>query len=168
MNESAYDANPPLAAPAAQVPPTGAEAQLQWLVDRAAIGDLVVNLLSRIDAREYAAIAAMFTEDGVIELPFASYRPAELAEISERLFAPFEATHHMMGNLAIEIDGDLARSRQYLYATHVPDAEDPSVHADVGGWYDFRYRRVGGAWKLTHYELTFVFSDGIPFEPATP
>ena len=152
----------PQALPAAPEDPAE---QLQWLVDRAMISEILTRLLTRIDSRDYRGVAELFTDDGVVVLPFASYPVDELPEISEQLFAPFEATHHMIGNVAITIDRDRAHSRQYLLASHIPRRDEPALHADVGGWYDYEYRRTAAGWRITRYALTFVYTDGIPFEP---
>lgn len=136
------------------------------LMDRAAIGDVITTLFHCVDTRDFDGAAALFTEDGQIVLPFASYPATELAETSKRIFAPFQATHHMIGNVAITVDGDSARSTQYVRATHVPDASDPARHADVGGWYEWLYRRTPEGWRITRYELTFIFTDGIEFETS--
>ncbi len=137
------------------------------LLDRAAIEDLITTVLRCIDSRDFQGVADRFTEDAEIVLPFASYPVSELVERSEKIFAPFEATHHMVGNIAITIDGDRAQSRQYIRATHVPDSSAADRHADVGGWYDWQYRRTPSGWRITRYELTFIFSDGIEFEVTT-
>lgn len=136
------------------------------LLDRAAIEDLIPTVLQRIDSRDYGGVADLFTDDAEIVLPFASYPVTELVRTSEEIFAPFQATHHMIGNVAIRIDGDTASSRQYVRATHVHDVTASNRHADVGGWYDWQYRRTPQGWRISRYELTFVFTDGVPFEPS--
>ncbi len=141
-------------------------AAVKSLVDRAAIEDVITTLFYCVDTKDFDGAAALFTDDGQIVLPFASYPASELVDTSERIFAPYQATHHMIGNVAITIDGDTARSRHYLRATHIPDATDPARHADVGGWYDWHYRRTPAGWRITRYELTFKFTDGIEFEAS--
>ncbi|MEU2005210.1 nuclear transport factor 2 family protein [Rhodococcus sp. NPDC019627] len=147
--------------------PTPLADSVNMLMDRAAIEDLITTLFHCVDTKDFAGAAKLFTEDGEIVLPFASYPATELVETSERIFAPFQATHHMIGNVAITIDADSARSRHYVRATHVPDTTVASRHADVGGWYHWQYRRTPEGWRITRYELTFVFSDGIEFDPTT-
>ncbi|MBO4239227.1 nuclear transport factor 2 family protein [Pseudonocardia alni] len=147
--------------------PTPLSESVDLLLDRAAIHDLITTLFHCVDTKNFTGAAELFTADGQILLPFATYPVTELVQVSERLFAPFHATHHMVGNVAITVDGDSARSRHYVRATHVPDASDTARHADVGGWYDWLYRRTPDGWRIARYELTFVFSDGIAFEPST-
>lgn len=139
---------------------------VQILTDRAEIADMISTLFHRVDSKDYAGVVELFAEDGEVVIPFATFSVAELVEVSERIFTPFQATHHMIGNVAIIIDGDTAQSRQYLRATHVPDLSEPAVHADVGGWYEWRYRRTADGWRITRYELNFVFTDGMEFKPG--
>jgi ketosteroid isomerase-like protein len=142
------------------------EESVRWLTDRAEIEDVITTLFRRVDTRDYVGVGELFAEDGQVVLPFTSYPATELAEFSERIFATFQATHHMIGNVAITIDGDVAQSHQYVRATHVPDIAEPSRHADVGGWYEWRYRRTPEGWRITRYELMILFEDGIAFAPT--
>ena len=71
--------------------------------------------------------------------------------------------HHIIGNVAISIDGNDAASRQHLRVTHFPSLAEGSRHADVGGW---KHRRTTDRWRITRYELTFVFHDGIELRPG--
>jgi SnoaL-like domain len=148
-----------------QLVPTSADAQLQWLVDRAAITDVLTAMPNRANAKAFDSIRELFTEDGVIEVPYATIPAAEIPERVGRIIGAFDATHHMVSNIEIEIDGDDARSHHYLHAVHIPDAEHPDQHADYGAIYDNEYRRTPGGWKLSRVHLRIVFTDGLPFEP---
>jgi|ERR1700729_145603 hypothetical protein len=148
-----------------QPPPTSAAAQLQWLVDRAAITDVLTAMPNRANAKAFDSIPELFTEDGVIEVPYATIPAAEIPERVGRIIGAFDATHHMVSNIEIDINGDVARSHHYLRAVHVPDAQHPDLHADYGAIYDNEYRRTSAGWKLSKVRLRFVFTDGLPFEP---
>jgi hypothetical protein len=148
-----------------QQPPNSADAQLQWLVDRAAIADVLTAMPNRANSKAYESIPELFTDDGVIEVPYATIPAAEIPERVGHILGGFDATHHMVSNLEIDIDGDEARSHHYLRAVHVPHAEHPDQHADYGAVYDNEYRRTPAGWRLSKVRLRFVFSEGLPFEP---
>jgi hypothetical protein len=59
-----------------------------------------------------------------------------MARAVPSVLAPWQATQHLFSNVAITIDGDHATTNHYLQATHVPEANNASEHADIGGWYD--------------------------------
>jgi hypothetical protein len=71
-------------------------------------------------------------------------------------------------NVSVTIEGDTARTNHYLQATHVPSTARPGQHADIGGWYDNTCRRTAEGWRFVTVDLTFIWSDGIPFEPGDP
>jgi SnoaL-like domain len=148
--------------------PIDREDQLQWLVDRALIGDLLIAYARGADTKDWAGIAALFSEDGAVISPFGSFPGRQFAEIAAPLMTPFWATHHISTNHAIEIDGDRASSRSYLQATHLTDPGDPSIHADIGGWYDHTFVRIDGRWWIQTMELSFVWTAGVPFPEARP
>jgi hypothetical protein len=149
-----------------QAPPTNPADQLRWLVDRAAITDLLTALPSRANMKQFDAIPELFTEDGIIEVPYATIRAAEIPERVAKILSPFEATQHTVGNVAIEIHGDEATSRHYLHAVHVPRSAQPDQHADYGAVYNVVYRRTAEGWRIARVRLTFTYTSGLPFEPG--
>lgn len=145
-----------------------ADQQLARLLDRAAISDLLLEFARRLDAGEWERYAATFAPDGVFELPWSLRQGrTEIATAAEADLAGFAAVMHYSTNQVIEIDGDTASSRSYLIGIHVPDASDPTTHADAGGWYDCEYRRTAEGWRFTRVRVTIVWRGGLalPFAP---
>jgi hypothetical protein len=141
--------------------------QLQWLVDRAAIHDLMVEYGHRIDVKDFVGMAELFTDDGAIELPFASFPKATITEpIHTEVLSRYSALQHQYTNLAITIEGDTAWSRSYFDAVHVHDALDN--HGDVGGSYETTYRRVDGSWRLVVVRVHFLWTAGQQIPGAAP
>lgn len=149
---------PPLA------PPTDPAAQLQWLVDRAAISDLLVDFARALDDQDWNAYAANYAEDGVLDIaPTISHRGRSgLADFVAASLGRYAGTHHLSSNHAITIDGDRATARSYLLAAHVFDAEQPHRHADGAGWYLCRLRRTAQGWRFTHVTLEIRYVAGEP------
>jgi ketosteroid isomerase-like protein len=142
------------------------EEQVQWLVDRAQISDLLIEYARSVDAQDFDALAARFVDDGHLVLPFATLSKPEVAPRSVETLGRYVATHHMSTNHAITIDGDAASSRSYLHAVHVPDGDDLDRHGDVGGWYDCSYRRTPDGWRFVEVRLTFVWTRGAADLPS--
>lgn len=143
-----------------QQPPTSTEAQLAWLVDRAQIADVIVEHARCLDDKDWAGLQALFAQDGYFEVPFARVGKADIAARAEEHLGRYHVTHHLSANYAITIDGDEAHVRSYISATHVPSADDVSVHGDVGGWDETNLRREGGVWKITSRKANFLFRAG--------
>ena len=153
--------------PSAQNPGATPEVQLQWLVDRAEISDLILSFARAIDDRDIAQYAANFAEDGVLVLPFAELTGRDqILNIPELPSA--WATHHLIGNILIDIDGDVAHTRAYIMATHVFDATTPSDTAQAGGWYIHELARTDEGWRFTRVEIRIVWTQEKPLFPEPP
>ena len=151
------------------------EQQVQWLVDRALISDLLFGFARALDTRDFAAYADNYTADGVLEIPqpptagggagvLVMRRDEMLAKVPRSL-ARYSATHHISSNHQISIEGDSAVSRSYLQAVHV--GATPMDHWDAGGWYDCSYRRTAAGWKFASVKLTAVWLTGDPARFST-
>ena len=141
---------------------------LDRLLDRAAISDLLVEFARRLDAGQWDRYAETFAPDGVFELPWSRrVGRQEIAAAAEGDLAAFDAVMHYSSNHAIEIDGDVARTRSYLVGVHIPDASEPATHADAGGWYDCELRRTEEGWRFTNVKVTVAWRGGLalPFAP---
>ena len=52
----------------APAPPTDPVAQVQWLVDRAAISDLLNDVARALDDLDWEGYASNYTDDGVLDI----------------------------------------------------------------------------------------------------
>lgn len=145
-------------------PPADPAAQLQWLVDRAAVSDLLNDFARALDDRDWEGYAANYTEDGVLDIaPTIRHEGREgMAEFVAASLGRYAATHHLSSNHRIDLDGDIATTRSYLLAAHVFDAEQPHRHADGAGWYRCRVRRTAEGWRFEHVALVVRYVSGEP------
>jgi hypothetical protein len=146
-----------------QNPPTSPVEQLQWLVDRAAIGDLQAAYGRYLDEKRFDEWQDLFTEDAVLHMPYESIAQPELAAAAHRVLDYYPGTQHLLGQSYIEITGDTATGRRYLSAVHVPGPDNLKDHADLGGWYDHAYRRTGEGWRFSEIRATFIWLAGADF-----
>ena len=153
---------------AANQVPGGADAlekQVQWLVDRAEITDLIYTLARCIDTKDWTGYAQQFTADAALVMPWEGEGAGvvgneNMARFASDALSRFHQTHHMMTNPQIAIDGVVAKSTHYLHSAHVRSAEDPQDHWDVGGWYHCEYTRTPDGWKFTRVALELVWLSG--------
>jgi uncharacterized protein (TIGR02246 family) len=142
-----------------------AEARLQRLVDEAEIRDLLLAFAHALDDKDWSAYAATFTEDGVFEiLGQRRVGRAEIAAGPARDLTRFDRTQHFSTNHVIVLDGDVATARSYLLAVHIPDAEQATQHADIGGTYRCACRRTDEGWRFSHVALEVWWSAGGQFD----
>ena len=140
-------------------PPADIEGQVRWLVDRAQISDLLFDFARRVDTKDQAGYAANFAVDAVLELPFGEFTGRDTIAAMPGPQLP-ELTHHISANHMIEIDGDNARTRSYLQATHIADGAAPTKNWKAGGWYDCELQRCADGWEFTRVKLSVIWAGG--------
>ncbi len=138
--------------------------QVQWLVDRAAIADLLVEFARTLDERAWAEHIALYLPDGTFSAGAAVH--LEGHEQLWRTASPmglgrYAGTWHLSSNHAITIDGDTACSRSYLVGVHLL-GEDATSHADGGGWYDCTLRRTSEGRRFATVRVTEKWRVGRP------
>jgi uncharacterized protein (TIGR02246 family) len=141
--------NPAVAATAS---PQSLEARIQRIDDRMAIERLLMEYGRAVDSRDFAAFAALFSEDGEWKGAQGSYRgPKEIQKSMEKMFTdaaadiPKGKNFHLLTNVIIDLQGDhaTASSKFIFYKMNGAKPE-----AEVAGRYEDRLVRVGGAWKF--------------------
>jgi ketosteroid isomerase-like protein len=125
---------------------------VQELADRQAIADLIYAYCLHFDNNEPEAVAALFTDDAVVD-----YGPeaativgagAIATTIAVGLEQTFLATSHHVSNIQITFDGaERARSVSYLYAWH--RYVDGSPDGELWGRYRHSFVRTGGGWRIS-------------------
>ena len=135
-----------------QAPPRSLEVRIQRIEDRMAIEQLLMEYGRALDNRDFAAFAALFTEDGEWKGAQGSYRgPKQIQESMEKIFTgaaadiPKGKNFHLLTNVIIDLQGDhaTASSKFIFYKMNGAKPE-----AQVAGRYEDQLVRVGGAWKF--------------------
>lgn len=150
---------------------------LQYLLDRLAIQDMLTAYCSAIDQRDFAALDRVFTPDAWIDYtamggPAGSY--PEIRKLLVKALAPdrYEAFQHMIGNLEVVLDGDRATGRiMCLNPMAFPRGEGPEpVIGFHGLWYVDEYRRTAEGWRIVSRREDKCFSHNIPADrkPVAP
>lgn len=137
--------------------------QLQWLVDRAEISDLLVEFARALDERDWEAYGQTYTEDGVFAIgdliELRGRHAVQEATSSERGLGGYAGTWHLSANHAITIDGDTARTRSYLIGVHLLGGGTHD-HADGAGWYDSELLRTEQGWRFVRVRIHEVWHAG--------
>jgi uncharacterized protein (TIGR02246 family) len=116
--------------------------------DRFAINDLFVRYTTALDAGDVEMIVACFTEDGVLESPMIGEYAgrAGIRAFSERFAAMHQRgvqLRHVISNLAMTVNGDIAHATCYLTNIVTIDARCQLMPP---GRYECELRRVDGDW----------------------
>lgn len=138
--------------------------------DHDAILDGLARYSRGVDERDFAAVAALFTGDAVIDYAVgggAKLTAPELAGWLARSMAIFRMTQHLLGLPVIELDGDTARTRVPVIATHVQARHDGTeVSAVLHGTYAHEWTRTQAGWRMRSLRFDSHFAAG-SFLPPT-
>jgi ketosteroid isomerase-like protein len=136
---------------------------LQRLLDERDVLRLASAYCWALDGHDWDALAAVFAPDAVAYLPAGGPPLEGLDAIKARVrgaLGPLDASQHLVGSPWVEIDGDTARMRHYLFAQHVRTAAAGGGLYVVGGAYHDRCERRPEGWRIVHRELHSIWSDG--------
>ncbi len=148
------------------------EAKIDYLLDRAAITDLIEAYAYSVDTRDWALHRSIFTpdyelnSDGTFKKQTAEQRVKNLAVF----FKQFEATQHLMLPLTVEITGDSAYVTASLHARHFHSDGTPGKNTLLFGQYEFWFKRTADGWLIARMAMVnrtrFVTAPGL--SKATP
>ncbi|WP_241777607.1 nuclear transport factor 2 family protein [Streptomyces sp. CT34] len=143
--------------------------QLQHLIDRAEITDLLNRYLRSLDEGIFdeAWARAFHTEEVTAVMPVGTVhgRDALLASVGQAM-ALFDRTVHLGTNAVIDIDGDRATARGAQLSTHVlaDGSEDLFISA---GHADNELVRPPDGWRISASSLRITWTQGTPPPIAT-
>lgn len=135
---------------------------LAWLLDRAAISDLLFRYASSIDRRDWERFSSCFTEDVAVDygdLGGAAGRE-QLVRRVRRGLSGFDTTHHISTNHEISITGDTALSWSYLHVVHYLAGAGGVDHITLRGHYTKDYARTPDGWRIRRLVLETTWRDG--------
>ncbi len=130
---------------------------LRRLVDRQAIVDVIHAYCRNVDLVRPTEVAALFTEDCIVDYGPGLGPPSRgAAELERRLAAGlprFAGTSHHVSNIEVDFDdtGDAATTTTYLYAWHRYDDGRPDAH--LWARYHDRFVRHAPSWRIAERVL---------------
>jgi uncharacterized protein (TIGR02246 family) len=127
-----------------------------FLEDRLAISDLFVRYVGALDVGDVETVVACFAPDATLVSPVAGSHTghAAIRAFAER-FARFHEggaqLRHMISNLAVEIDGEVARATCYLIVFVTRDSKSELLPP---GRYECDLVKTDGEWRFTRRVVT--------------
>ena len=145
--------------------------QLQTLLDRNAIIDVLSAYATGLDARDWVLWRSVFVDEVLFDLSSWTGQPARLLNADRvvaaqaREFAELSVTQHFMTNHRVTVAGDNARLLAHMRAEHwIPlDAASGNRTTErytMFGYYDDRLVRTAGGWKIAHMQLNVTHTEG--------
>src|SRR5262245_41542263 len=90
------------------------QAMLQALMDRAEIAEVIMRYCRAVDRRDEAMLRACFHADATHAHGDFQGRSAEFCALAMQITGAVELTHHQLGQISIELDGDVAFTESYF------------------------------------------------------
>jgi hypothetical protein len=146
--------------------------ELQHLIDRLAIDDVLTRYAHAIDTKDFDLLDTVFTPDARLDYRSAMGIAGDYPEVKAWLAAVVPAlgvTQHLVVNRAITIDGDTARGTSHFHNPNRMVIDGEPLLFVVGGVYHDRYARTPDGWRITErIEETLWWDNPPPGLPAEP
>jgi ketosteroid isomerase-like protein len=141
--------------------------------DHEALRVLVAAYAHAADRREPAALAALFTDDGLLAIhdgdpgspdgratvPTRERRGRAEIETAITGLARYDVTTHMLGQHTADIDGDHATGETYCMAHHLTTTDVGRHDHVLSIRYLDRFRKIDGAWYFEERRLVIDWTD---------
>ena len=124
---------------------------LAEISDRLEIQQLMVDYSTAIDRRRFDDLDRIFTSDAYIDYRATGGVDGRYPEVKAWLadvLPNFPAYSHMLGNLDVRIDVDMATSRTICFNPMVMGGDKQQVYF-VGLWYIDEFVRTAEGWRMS-------------------
>ncbi|AUW57128.1 hypothetical protein C1T17_02535 [Sphingobium sp. SCG-1] len=127
--------------------------------DYQAITNLEHRFIESLDQRNVAAVAAMFGDDGTLEMTVPGFPPmsgtgaSEVSQLLERIIPTPSAGHigrHILSNHVIDIDQAAGSAEVRMYSCLFTVSEGTPVHCNGFGRHYDKLKLVDGTWCFSH------------------
>jgi SnoaL-like domain len=140
--------------------------KVQWLFDRAQIGEVIHRYPVSIDARDWKLFRSIFSDEIQVYLGPPVQTPKLRTVSADRfteqvtgIISRFDVTQHFLTDYHVEINGDDALYVSYMQARHFKKGQ-PTW--DMGGYYRYHLIRAGESWQIPKYTLTVTWEENRP------
>ena len=121
---------------------------LDDLLAKQEIADLVGSYMRGLDRLDKVLLRSTFHDNATTDYGFFQGGPDEFVEMAYGALQDHLANHHMIGQVNIDVEGDVAFGEVYFQAFHriVTNGEERDLF--ISGRYVDRYEKRDGAWKI--------------------
>jgi hypothetical protein len=135
--------------------------ELKALRDRLEVSDAVTRYAFALDQADWEELGSVFADQVRLEMPHvdaggSAISRSEFVELARQTVGGFEATHHLIPNHLVEVEGDQAVCKAYAHAWHsVPTDRGVTDYVLVRGFYEFGLARTPSGWLIDRMVITF-------------
>jgi ketosteroid isomerase-like protein len=139
------------------------DAQLQNLLDREAIHEVLVRYATALDDRDWDRLASCFTEDAIADYGSGVFDgPVAIVDLCRQMLSPLQVSQHLLGSFEITISGKTATSRCYFHAQHVRPGLDGGDQLIIAGTYEDSLQKSADQWQIRKRRLVATWQKGNP------
>ncbi len=127
------------------------EAQLQGLLDKQAIYELLFAYCNAADRHDNEKMRSLYHPDALDD--HASFFKGLAMDFIDKLpeiQAPMEILHHNVTTVNLKLNGDHAEGEVYIIAFHKIRTDNGAIDLLIGGRYFDKYEKREGVWKFSH------------------
>ncbi|GAA0429686.1 hypothetical protein Aca07nite_38190 [Actinoplanes capillaceus] len=136
------------------------------VMDRLDIIDVCTRMAWHADQRDWAALKNVFAD--AVRLDYTGLNggepavlpPEQIADTWSRVLGGFDATHHLMTNHLVTVDGGTAVCTASFQATHRLANPFGAPLWTLGGTYRFDLVRTDDGWRISGVVMTADWADG--------
>ncbi|MGE0383981.1 MAG: nuclear transport factor 2 family protein [Gammaproteobacteria bacterium] len=132
-----------------------------------AVSSAVYTFAHALDTRDWPLMRTVFADEISVDTSGAGRGHAGNVVKAESFIwdvkiseTGFEGTLLLFGNPQVAVEGDVAYFRAAFYGEHTAAVADGENFYTIGGYQDWRLRRIGGHWKIDGFRLRPTWSKG--------
>jgi len=127
------------------------ELQLNGLLDKRAIEELIHAYCNAADRRDQEKMRSLYHADAIDDHGGFFQGPAmDFIDKLPEIQAPMEILHHNITTVNIKVEGNYAEGEVYVLAFHKVKTEAEPFDLLIGGRYLDKYEKHDGVWKFSH------------------
>lgn len=141
------------------------ETEVRDLAARRDIADAAARYMRGLDRLDPVLQRSAFHDDAMIDCGLMQGSADEFVDFAQGLLAGMGATHHLLGQSLITIDGQIARGEWYFQAWHSSKGDDGEPRdLFISGRYLDEYACRDGEWRILRRVLV---TDWVKDDPGS-
>lgn len=121
---------------------------IEDIIAKQEITDLLGRYMRGLDRLDKTLLRSTFHDDATTDYGFFQGGPDEFVNMAYTALKDHLANHHMIGQVNIDLEGDIAFGEVYFQAFHRIVVENEPRDLIISGRYVDRYEKRNGEWKF--------------------
>lgn len=133
------------------------EEKLQALIDKQEISELCARYMRALDRVDIEMLRSVYHDDATDHRGFFDGKASDFIHVAMEMINGCESTQHLLGQINIDLEGDMAFGEVYFQAYHRVIEDEKVEDFVIWGRYIDRYEKRSGVWKIAHRTMLVDF-----------